>query len=43
MDELTYIKDVQTWDSGGGVQVDLIELRNGRVIGITDNVVILHT
>jgi hypothetical protein len=42
MDDLTYVKNISSWDSGGGLMVDLIELRDGRVLGITDEVVILY-
>lgn len=37
-----YIKDVSTWDSGGGVSLDLIELKDGRVLAVSDEVVILY-
>ncbi len=42
MDELSYVKSVSSWDSGGGVMVDLIELKDGRVLGISDEVLILY-
>ena len=40
--ELEYIKELSTWDSGGGVTLDLIELKDGRVLAINDEVVVLY-
>ena len=40
--EFEYIKDVSTWDSGGGIALDLIELKDGRVLAVSDEVVILY-
>ncbi len=42
MDDLTYVKDAFTEQTGGGCMVDYIELKNGRVIGITDECVALY-
>lgn len=36
--QLTFIKKVFTADTGGGTMVDYIELKNGKVIGVTDEV-----
>ncbi|MBI3440885.1 MAG: hypothetical protein HY052_03625 [Proteobacteria bacterium] len=36
------IKSVSTWDSGGGIEIDVIELADGRVLGLTDEVIILY-
>lgn len=41
-DSLAHIKSVTSWDSGGGIEVDLVELADGRVLGITDEVVVLY-
>ena len=38
---LMYINSVSTWDSGGGIELDVIELRDGRVLAISDEVVVL--
>lgn len=37
-----FIKAVSSWDSGGGITVDLVELKDGRVLGITDESVVLY-
>jgi hypothetical protein len=42
MEDLIHIKSVTSWDSGGGMQVDLVELTDGRVLGITDESVVLY-
>ncbi len=36
------IKSVSTWDSGAGIELDIVELADGRVLGISDEVVILY-
>lgn len=42
MDDLSHIKSVTSWDSGGGIEVDLVELADGRVLGITDESIVLY-
>ncbi|MBD9363772.1 hypothetical protein [Methylomonas fluvii] len=37
-----YVKSVSSWDSGGGILVDIVELKSGRVLGITDESVVLY-
>lgn len=37
-----YVKNVSTWDSGGGVTLGLVELDDGSVLGISDEVIILY-
>lgn len=39
----TYIKTVSSWNSGGGITMDIVELKDGRVLGITDESVILYS
>jgi hypothetical protein len=39
---LEYIKNISTWDSGGGVTLDLIELKDGRILAISDEIIILY-
>ncbi|MFC1588035.1 hypothetical protein ACFL54_06985 [Planctomycetota bacterium] len=36
------VKNVSEWDSGGGVVIDVVELNDGRVLGITEEIVILY-
>lgn len=40
--ETDRIKGVSTWDSGGGIELDLIELVDGRVLCISDEAVVLY-
>ena len=37
-----YVKDVSSWDSGGGTMLDLITLKSGKVIAISEEVAILY-
>jgi hypothetical protein len=37
-----YVRSVSSWDSGGGIIVDIVELADGRVLGITDESVVLY-
>lgn len=37
-----YILSVSSWDSGGGIMLDIVELADGRVLGITDESVVLY-
>jgi len=37
-----YIEDVSSWDSGGGTMLDLITLKSGKVIAISEEVAILY-
>lgn len=40
--ETDRIKGITTWDSGGGVELDLIELADGRVLCVSDEAVVLY-
>tara|TARA_R110000744_G_scaffold143441_1_gene255322 strand:- start:814 stop:1014 length:201 start_codon:yes stop_codon:yes gene_type:complete len=40
--EHTYIKETSTQNTGGNVMVDFVELKNGNVIGISDDCVVLY-
>jgi len=37
-----YIKEVGSWNSGGGIILDTVTLKNGKVIAISDEVAILY-
>ena len=37
-----YIADVSTWDSGGGQQLDLLTLKDGRVLVISEDAIVLY-
>ena len=39
---LVYINSVSTWDSGGEIKLDVIELKDGRVLAVSDEVVVLY-
>lgn len=36
------IKSISTWDSGGGIELDVVEMADGRVLAISDEAVILY-
>lgn len=38
----TFVKSVFTWDSGGGVEVDLIELNDGKILMISNEAVCIY-
>jgi hypothetical protein len=40
--DLEFIKSVSTWNSGGGIAIGLVELQDGRVIGISEDVISLY-
>jgi len=40
--DMEYIKEVSTWDSGGGITLDLVELKDGRVLAISDESIVLY-
>ena len=40
--DFAYIKSISTWNSGGDIEINVIELKDGRVLGITEEVVILY-
>lgn len=39
---MTWIKDLTSENTGGGCMVDFIHLKDGRVIGITDECAVLY-
>jgi hypothetical protein len=40
--EAKYIRGVTSWDSDGSITIDIVELADGRVLGITDDSVLLY-
>lgn len=36
------IKDVSTWDSGGGITLGIVELKDGRILAISEDVIVLY-
>lgn len=40
--EMTFVDRVETWQTGGGVMVDIIHLKDGRILGINDELVVLY-
>lgn len=38
-----FIKNVSACDSGGGNELDVIELKDGRVLAISDEAVVLYS
>jgi hypothetical protein len=41
--ETEHIRAVSSWESGGGIVIDIIELADGRVLGVTDESVVLYS
>ena len=37
-----FVKRLTTWDSGGGMAMDIVELQDGQVLGITEDSVVLY-
>lgn len=40
--ELEHIETVSTWDSGGGQVLDLVVLKDGRVLVVSEDAVVLY-
>ena len=40
--ESANIKSVSSWDSGGGIAIDVVVLHDGKVLGITEDAVVLY-
>lgn len=40
--ELEHIEKISSWDSGGDVILDPIELKDGRVLAVGDEIVVLY-
>ena len=38
--QLEYIKETSSWESGGGISLDIVELKDGRILAISDKVVV---
>ena len=41
--ELEHITEATTWDSGGGMVLDILSLKDGRVLAISDDAVVLYS
>lgn len=37
-----HITSISTWDSGGGINLDLIELDDGQILAISEDAVVLY-
>ena len=40
--QLEWIKELETWDSGGGQVLDMLTLKDGRVLVISGDAVVLY-
>ena len=40
--ELEHIKTTSTWDSGGGQVLDLLTLKDGRVLVVSEDAIVLY-
>ena len=43
MNGLDQITKVTSWDSGGGVALDLVHLKDGKIIAISDEIIVLYS
>jgi len=43
MSELEHIAESTTWDSGGGIILDILTLKDGRVIAISEDAIVLYS
>lgn len=41
--ELEYIAEAATWDGGGGTVMDLLYLKDGRVLAVSGDAVVLYS
>jgi len=42
IENMDYISEVFSWDSGGNSMVDFVVLKDGKVLGINDECVVLY-
>lgn len=40
--ELEYIAETSTWDSGGGMLLDILTLKDGRVLAVSEDAIVLY-
>ena len=40
--KLEHIAEISTADTGGGIAIDLVTLNDGRVVGISEDAVVLY-
>ncbi len=41
--DLHHIKEISTWDSGGGQLLDMLALKDGRILVISEDAVVLYS
>ena len=39
---MSWIKQISSWDSGGGIELDIVELADGKVLAISEEAVVLY-
>ena len=42
MESLEHVTEASTWNSGGGQVLDLLTLKDGRVLVVSDDAVVLY-
>jgi hypothetical protein len=42
MSDFEHIKELASWDSGGGMVLDLITLKDDRIIVVSDEAIVLY-
>jgi len=41
-EECAFVKSVTPWESGGGIEVDLIELDDGKVLMVSEDAIVAY-
>jgi len=42
MEALEHVERVTTWESGGGIVLDLVRLKDGSILAISDETIVLY-
>ncbi|TJY55311.1 hypothetical protein E4T66_21000 [Sinimarinibacterium sp. CAU 1509] len=42
MDDMEQIEAIESWDSGGGILLDIVRLRDGTILAISDEAIVLY-
>jgi hypothetical protein len=39
---MEHVTEISSWESGGGITLDLVALKDGRVLVVSDDAVVLY-
>lgn len=42
MDDMEEIGSVETWESGGGISLDLVRLKDGSILVVSEEAIVLY-